>query len=110
MLLLRCISRCRLALVRANEQPEASTRQRKNKDTNTRGLVSLWRKTSKKSTYARVREDGSQFEFCTNDASKGRAAKHSPSAAKSALTPVPLTISEGRRARREAAELQTGFV
>ena len=111
MLLLRCISRCRLALVRANEQPEASTRQRyKNKDTNTRGLLSLWRKTSKKSTYALVREDGSQFEFCTNDASKGRAAKHSPSAAKSALTPVPLTISEGRRARREAAELQTGFV
>ena len=99
MLLLGCVSRCRLALVHANEQrlPGASTRQRKNtQDTYTR-LVTLWRKKRKKNTYALiVREDGSQFRFCTKGASQGRAAKHSPSTAKSSSIPVPLR-SEGRR-------------
>ena len=62
IMLLGCVLRCRLALVRANEQPQASTRQRyKNKDTNTRGRVTLWRKTSKKSTYRACK--GSQFEL-----------------------------------------------
>jgi hypothetical protein len=100
MLLLRCVSRYRLALARANEQrlPGASTRQRKKKGTYTR-LVSLLREKRKTNTYALVvREDSSQFRFCTNDAR--RAAKHSPStgAAKSVLTRVPLR-SEGRRSK-----------
>ena len=99
MLLLRCVSRSRLALVHANEQrlPEASTRQRKNtQDTYTR-LVTLWRKKGKKNSYALiVREDGSHFKFCNKGASQGRAAKHSPSTAKYSSIPVPLR-SEGRR-------------
>ena len=81
MRLFGCVSRCRLASVRASEKrlPEASTRQQKNEHT-VAHRVSLWRKQSKKNTYALIeREDGSQFRFCTNDASQGRTAKHSRS-------------------------------
>ena len=81
MRLFGCVSRCRLASVRASEKrlPEASTRQQKDEHT-VAHRVSLWRKQSKKNTYALIeREDGSQFRFCTNDASQGRTAKHSRS-------------------------------
>ena len=128
MRLFRCVSCCRLASVRANEQrlPEASTRQHKNKHTLAH-RVSLWRKKSKKNTYELIeREDGSRFRVCTNDASHaGRTAKHSRSrrssrkketitekipssrAAKSASTPAPLK-SEGRRPNGGGRAAQAG--
>ena len=65
MRLFRRVSRCRLASVRANEQrlPGASTRQRKNEHTLAH-RVSLWRKESKKNTYALLeREDGTVYNL-----------------------------------------------